>query len=223
MAKPIDLKSQYRKPKQARSQKTFNDMLAFTEDYLRDHDVSELSLTDLADGLNVAVGSAYHFFPSTDALLLALADRILAGFAEMSEAVESQNAETWHEIWRRVSAGARDQYRASKPAMTLILGPACSWQIRLADSEGNVAIAAAVASSLRRAFDFSFADNLEELVLRGIVISDAFWRKSVEEHETITDDYWEISVDAAIAYLGKFIPERLPLRTSKAEQSSVAS
>lgn len=222
MTNAVNLKSQYRRPKQARSQRTFNQLLDAAEAHLQNGNVNDFALNDLADSNGITVGSVYHFFPSKEALLLALADRALGKFAEMTEAIDVDGVSCWQDIWRRASTTARAQYIANKPAMMLIFGPACSWQIRLADAAGNNEIAAALASSMRRAFDFSFADNLEELCLRGIVISDAFWRTSFEEHGTITEDYAEISFDASVAYLSRFIPEKLPLRPQEDDQAQNA-
>ena len=212
MDNTINLKSQYRHPKQARSKKTFNQLLDGAEAHLANGNVDDFTLNDIADDKGITVGSVYHFFPSKEALLLALADRVLERFAEMAETINVEGVTCWQDIWRRTSATARDQYVADKPAMMLFFGPASSWQIRLTDAAGNKAIAAGLANSMRRVFDFSFADNLEELCLRGIVISDAFWRKSYEEYETITEAYQDISCDASIAYLSRYIPEKLPLR-----------
>lgn len=205
-----ELTYEYRRPKQERSQRKFNQILDYGEAFLDKHGHGEFALNDVAKDLDIAVGSVYHFFSSKDALLLALADRILDGFADMSARIDNESAETWQDIWRDASAMARDQYRASKPAMTLIFGPACGWEIRLADATGNIRIAEALARSLRRAFDFSFCENLDDLTLRGIVISDAFFRQSYLEHGTITDEYWQMSLDAAFAYLSGFIPKHLP-------------
>ena len=212
MDNAINLKSQYRRPKQKRSRKTFDQLLDGAEAHLASGNVSDFTLNDLADDKGITVGSVYHFFPSKEALLLALADRVMGRFAELTETIDVEGVTCWQDIWQRASVSARDQYINNKPAMMLIYGPACSWQIRLADAAGNKDIAAGLASSMRRVFDFSFADNLEELCLRGIVISDAFWRRSYEEHGTITETYREISFDASVAYLSRFIPEKLPLR-----------
>lgn len=212
---PIELKSQYRRPKQARSKIRFDQILDYTETLLENGPVSEITLNDIAEDLKIAVGSIYHFFPSQEALLLAAADRFLDRFADIPgehETSAGQPQQSWQSSYREVVEDGAAMYNSSKPTSILLLGQAFSWQIRLADAAGNQRIAVVWAESLTQDFDFSFVENLDEVLFQSIIVTDAFWRRSYEAHGTITDDYLKLSVEAGLAFLRQHFPEKVPLR-----------
>ncbi len=219
--KLVDLKSQYRRPKQERSKIKFNNILDYTESLLIAGKLKDLNLNDLAEEMDIAVGSVYHFFPSKNALLLAAADRFLDQFIALVDyrnLMFDGNIECWQDYFRNTAMQAAKTYNTSKPASILLLGQAFNWQIRLADAAGHRRMASVLVKTFNKISDFSFVDNLEDILLNSVVILNGFWQRSYEEYQKVTDKYFEVSIEASLAYLRIYLPEKIALRT-KATQS----
>ncbi len=210
----IDLKSQYRKPKQERSKIKFNQILDYTESLLIQDKLKGLNLNDIAEDMDIAVGSVYHFFPSKDALLLAVADRFLKLFTRMVDPVTielNENIHGWQDYFSNTAKQAIHIYNSSKPASILLLGQAYNWQIRLVDAAAHRRMANVLVKTFNKISDFSFIPNLDEILLNSIVILSGFWHRSYEEHERVTEKYIEVSIEAAIAYLNVYLPKELAI------------
>ncbi len=213
--KLVDHKSQYRYPKQERSKIKFNQILDHTESLLNVGKLKSINLNDIAEEMDIAVGSVYHFFPSKDALLLAAADRFLDQFTTMVDhrnLMINENIESWQDYFRNTALQGATIYNTSKPASILLLGQAFNWQIRLADAAGHRRMATVLTKTFNKISDFSFVQNLEEILLNSIVILDGFWQRSYEEHEKVTDKYFEVSIEASLAYLKLYLPEKIAIK-----------
>lgn len=213
--KLVDQKSLYRKPKQARSKIKFNQILDHTESLLAAGKLKSINLNDVADEMSIAVGSIYHFFPSKEALLLAAADRFINQLTQMLDPKNLQEdvyLSNWQDYFRKTAQKATDIYNTSKPASILLLGQAYNWQIRLVDAHGHRKMASVLSESFNTISDFSFTPNLKEILLNSIVILAGFWHRSYEEHEKITEKYFEVSIEASLAYLKLHLPEKLVLK-----------
>lgn len=202
----------YRLPKQARGRRTFEQILQCTERRLNDNPIADFTLNDIADDLNLSVGTVYHFFPKREALLLALADLKLEHITNLSHDFDVSTMTTWQDVLRKSTLVTRDYTTSSKAILTLIYGPACNWEIQKTDALWNKKIAKAMSETLQEIFNLSFIDNLEELIENAIVIHEAFLHHSVRETGTITEKYFELGLSAGFSYLGQFIPPRLTLR-----------
>ena len=221
MTQLTNIKHHYRRPKQKRGKEKFENILDFAEALIQDGQLETFTLPDIVDGLGISGGALYHFFPSKDALLVALTDRALNRFTDLVGTVDRQGIHSWRELIERVSRASWEYHLTTPSIMLLVFGPGSVWQVRLADSAGNARIAKSLALAFRETFDFSFIPEteLEELLLDLITIQDAFWRKSYEVHGTISEDYFERSIEAGVAYLKCRIPETVRFSTPTEHKS----
>ncbi len=91
-----------RAPAQARGQRRVEAILDAAAAMIREAGLEGLTVHGLAERAGTSIGSMYHFFPDLDAVIVALADRHLKGFAPLVAAVVERDARTWS----RMSAAA---------------------------------------------------------------------------------------------------------------------
>lgn len=217
-------KHQYRRPKQDRSKDKFDRVLDYATTQIEAGHLETFTLPEIVDGLGISGGALYYFFPSKEALLVALTDRALREFTDLIGTIDRRRVKSWRDVIVQASRNGRDHHVRTPSIMMLTLGPGYVWQVRLADTAGNARVATSLASALSEIFDFSFLDRsrLEELLLDFITMQDAFWRRSFEKHGTITDDYLQRGLDAGLAYLQLYIPENLRLSKTPNERARPA-
>lgn len=91
-----------RAPAQARGQRRVEAILDAAAAMIREAGLEGLTVHGLAERAGTSIGSMYHFFPDLDAVIVALADRHLKGFAPLVSAVVERDARAWS----RMSAAA---------------------------------------------------------------------------------------------------------------------
>lgn len=196
-----DQKYQYRTPKQARSRSRFDEILSRAEHYIELGQLEDFALSDLAQDIGIPVGSAYHFFPSKEAVLVALIHRIHDVFEKVLRKTASAPADTWHTLGRIAVEAVYDAYGESSVARTLILGPGYIWPVRLADAERNAANGRTMIQILGERFGTPTGPAADAAMVDAITIVDALFRKSYEEFGMITEPCLAGSVEEITAFL----------------------
>ncbi|MGX1197442.1 TetR/AcrR family transcriptional regulator [Parvibaculum sp. MBR-TMA-1.3b-4.2] len=87
-----------KRPKQARSQASFDAMLDATARLLARRGYEELTTNRIAEQAGVGIGTLYDFFPNKEALVAELTGRLMAGVVENMEqafAEASRMADPW--------------------------------------------------------------------------------------------------------------------------------
>jgi AcrR family transcriptional regulator len=93
-------------------------ILATAERLLETRPLGAISVDDLARGAGISRPTFYFYFPSKDAVLLTLLDRVAAEADATTSTVFDSAAAGTREGWARVLAGYHDTFRAHR-ALTL--------------------------------------------------------------------------------------------------------
>lgn len=93
------------------------DILATAERLLAERNVVDISVDDLARGAGISRPTFYFYFPSKEAVLLALLDRVAAEARQQAEIVLADVSAGVPEIWRRSVRGIIDTFRNHRALM----------------------------------------------------------------------------------------------------------
>ena len=201
----------FRRPRQARGQEKFEKILDAADALIADKGTADnLSLYDIADKAGVAVGSVYHFFPSNHAVLVALIERYDQRFGELVEdPVDASCIAGWRDVVWLQTERSRQYINETPGALIMILGSGQTWATRLADAEGDTAIAVSMVSAIRGFFNLPANPPPEKIIFNAIRMLEALWATSYLRHGLVTDDYAEETHKAMCAYLALYWPPYL--------------
>jgi AcrR family transcriptional regulator len=137
-----------RQPQRRPGQLRFQKLLDALDALLRDNNVQEVGLYQIAEQAGVPSASVYHFFPSKEAAFMALATVHHQALQELSQEPLPARPANWQELCReKVSAAAR--YHNDHPAaLRLFLGANISVEIKSADMSQYLRLAQARADML---------------------------------------------------------------------------
>jgi AcrR family transcriptional regulator len=200
--------AQPRKPERANGKLRYDALLRAAESLLEDGGAAHLTIQKLAKMAKVPMASVYHFFPSPEAVSVALAETYFAGFANLvQQPVLGRENLSWQDIVAIFMARTVTFYRDHRYAQTLVLGSDQGWHIRRADLENNRVIGEAIFVQICDKFPPSSHHQLRAAIIIGISIGDAVLSLSVAQHDTITPHFADEARIAVVAYLTmKFEP-----------------
>ncbi|PZQ94437.1 MAG: hypothetical protein DI533_22260 [Cereibacter sphaeroides] len=197
-----------RLPRRAPGKLRFELLVDAVDRLLAEHDASVISIQDIAEAADVPAPSIYHFFPSTAAAFVALAQRYLSVFQAMySEPLNHTALVGWEDIFRAKGGAAVDYFNTNIVSRKLFLGSDYSWQVRLADIQSNRTLATHIVGDYDRHFIVADREALVDKVEIAIGIGDSVWSFSYLHHGYVTDTYREEAFHAFHAYLRGYIPE----------------
>ena len=154
--------------------------------------------------------SIYHFFPTKNALFLALADRYFKHFRRASQASsERRSFPRWQELLAARQRAAVDYYNTHPAAMKLILGSQPFLEIHRSDASTNRIISEQAYAAFGRMYELPYIEDPHRKFLIAVAIGDAVWRTSFDEHGHIAPEYAEEATRATIAFYRTFLPEVL--------------
>lgn len=196
-----------RAPRRARGKLRYEMLLDVVDALLSEHDASIISLNTVAERANAPLASVYHYFPSSIALLVGLAQRYQQRFAEIfAEPINHDALDNWTDICRNHLERGRAFYHAHPVALRLLLGSDCAWQVRQADMEWNNSLGALQYRAYCRHFVLPLDPTLIERFAIAISLSDAVWSYSFSRNQRITDAMAIEALRAKIGYLGLYLP-----------------
>jgi AcrR family transcriptional regulator len=202
-----------RKPLQERGRARYEAILDVLEALLAETDWDQIGYYQIVERAGMPAASIYHFFPSKNALAMALADRYFVHFRQEAERFTANCAfPRWQDF---IAAGHRvtvEYYNNHPAAMKLILGAQPFMEIHRSDSTTNQIITGETVDSFRRMYELPYIQDPHRKFLIMLAIGDAIWRTSLDEHGYITPVYAEEATRAAIAYFRTFLPEDLQPR-----------
>ncbi|WP_176598256.1 MULTISPECIES: TetR/AcrR family transcriptional regulator [Sphingobium] len=204
-----------RAPQRVQGRLRFELLVDTTDRLISERGAGDLSLYDIAEAAGVPAASVYHFFPSMAAAVVAVAQRYLQIFEEII-ASDLDHAElvNWRDIFRIIGERARQFYNGHEVVRRLFLGSEYSWQVRMADIQGNESYARILARTYERHFHIADPDFLCPKIEIAIGLSDSVWSLSCLRHNIITDDYAVEAERAYHSYLTRYIAELAPKRTA---------
>ena len=197
-------KHKYRVPKQQRGRERFEDVLEVAKQYVENGKLETFTLVDILNDVDITVGSLYHFFPSKEALLVALTHRAHDEFEKGLQKSVHRPAENWQEFLKQAVTATRDIYMSAKFARIMILGPGYIWPVRLADSARNASAATQLMQVLSSRFDFPSDERMEARLYQAIVLMDAIFRTSYETMELITDEHLELVRETFVLFIQQY-------------------
>jgi AcrR family transcriptional regulator len=212
-APPADARSRPRRPSRERGVIRYKALLDATEALLQDHDPHEVGLYQIAKKAGVPPASVYHFFPTKGAAFLALAERYIQGFRDLSdEPVEAARLTSWQDLLAIRHARGAEYYNSHLPALKILLGGHPSWDIRQADLSYNAEMAREGYGYYDDAFHMPHVADPERMFLIAVGIADAIWAISFIRHGRITPEYQADALEACIAYCRMYLPEQVEPR-----------
>ena len=174
---------------------------AAEEIILENESLDGLTLQAIAAKAKVPRVSLYYFFPSIDAVIEALYQRILTRLiSELSQSFTKPDKD-WKKVMTRLMAEVRRHYRRNTVTTVLALTPPSPKMI----NEAHIVYGEAVASMLVAISGVPESKNLTMGCEIAAEIGTTIFRKSYLEEGTITDSYFAESVNAVIAYLSTVI------------------
>ena len=201
----------FRRPRQARGREKFEQILDAADRLIAETGTADdLSLYDIAEKAGVAAGSVYHFFPSNHAVLVALIERYDQKFEELvEEPIFEENVTDWQTVMWLQTERSRHYINATPGALIMILGSGQTWATRIADAEGDKAIAAKMIEAINFHFILPTTPDPGEIVYSAIRILEALWATSYLRHGSVTDDCAVETHKAICAYLSLYWPPYL--------------
>lgn len=209
-----------RRPAQERTRLRFEALLDAADRLLLAADTSKLGLYDVAAGAGVPPASAYHLFPTKEAVLVALGARYLEGLSRyITRPFEPGTVQSWQEFVVVEMIRAIDFYNDHPVMSKLFLGEYVIAEIRILDTRNVEAASASQYDRMNRVFHMPFVRHPELKFNALIGIYDGIWMTSYAKHGRITEDFARETERAALAYCATFLPPIAPLRAPHAAEA----
>ncbi|MFI2811370.1 MULTISPECIES: TetR/AcrR family transcriptional regulator [Microbulbifer] len=204
-----------RRPQRRNGREKYEKLLDSLEALLFAKEASEITLADLSDAAGVPTASIYHFFPSKDAAITALAERYFdTSFNEGAFRPAETEFSSWQEMVCLVCERALSYYQSNESMQKLRFGPDGSWAIRDLVLSNNQRLAQILYDSCMREFQLPDSNDWNSRFLVAISISDTLWSLSYTLYGRITDEMVSEAKRATIAYLKMYIGELLEKRVA---------
>jgi AcrR family transcriptional regulator len=205
-----------RKPAQERTRLRFEALLDAADRLLLADDTSRIGLYDIAAAAGMPPASAYHLFPTKEAVFVALAQRYLEGLnAHIVQPFEPGAVESWQQFVLVEMVRAIDFYNNHPVMGKLFFGDYVLPEIRALDTQNVEAASASHYHRMNRVFHMPFVRKPELKFNALIGIYDGIWMTSYARHGRITEDFARETETAALAYCATFLPPTVPLRAPR--------
>jgi AcrR family transcriptional regulator len=204
-------------PKWAAARARVDSILDAADDLIASRQLETVSLPLIARAAGVPASSLYHFFPSTEAILVALVRRYNAKQDILLEqALASAPRDSWQAMLRELAMVARAFYDENPVYTRLVLRTAAFGGLRQADDEHITELGRRMLEVLNQFFHMPDAPDLALRLGIAIALSDRIWALLPDQNGKISDMAFEESVLAMIAYLSNYLPPRMAARGTAA-------
>ncbi|MFT4266188.1 MAG: TetR/AcrR family transcriptional regulator [Xenophilus sp.] len=218
---PTDAPTPRKRPLQERGVVRYNKLLDAAHALLQSHELDEIGLYQIAKAAQVPPASAYHFFPTSGAVLLALAERYHAQFASVGQRVDTPGVTTWQGMLKLSLDEAVRIYNENLPICKLFLGSHTTRELVQSESGFNELIAGRMLAFYDQFFHMPRIRDAQGKFLIMLTLVDAVWSLSFTKHRRITPQLAEEALSVAIAYCRTFLPEVLELREAGGPRGDV--
>jgi AcrR family transcriptional regulator len=202
-----------RKPAQERTRLRFEVLLDAADRLLLHRETSKIGLYDIAAAADMPPASAYHLFPTKEAVLVALAERYLKGLgSHIVRPFEPGAVQCWQEFVAVEMVRAVEFYNDHPVMSKLFFGDHVLSEIRILDTRNVEVASASTYDRMDRVFCMPFVRRPELKFSALIGIYDGVWMTSYAKHGRITEAFARETERAALAYCATFLPSTLPLR-----------
>lgn len=202
-----------RRPARGRGQKRYEALIDATEFLLRSEDPDEVGLYRIAEQADVPPASVYHFFPTREAAFTAVAIRVTERLLEVHRApVRARQILSWQALFELDVGRAREFFTSNPAGMKILYGGYGGIDSGNVDRAVSTRIAISAYDRLNRLFHMPFMREASRMFEVRLAILDSLWSLSVRRHGSITQQYFDESLQACLSYSRTFLPERLELR-----------
>lgn len=202
-----------RRQSQKRSLARIEALLNAADQLLNERDPQNIGVYDIANLAGVPPTSAYHFFPTKEAAMLALAERYLRRLYEATAAPpDMSEVENWRDYVRDRYYKIVTFFNNNLPARKLLIGPAVGSDIKNLDINDVDRYSERWYSSINTYFVMPYIKYSSFKILNMISIQDGVWMTSYVKYGYISESFAKEGLRAVIAYLETFLPDAIPLR-----------
>ncbi|MDR3507809.1 MAG: TetR/AcrR family transcriptional regulator [Caulobacteraceae bacterium] len=194
-------------PKRAGAQARVDAILDAADALVASRPLETVSLPLIAQAAGAPPSSLYHFFPSTEAVLIALVRRYNDKLDSLlEETLQVIPPDSWQAMLRVLTARAR-AFHDQHPVYTrLILRTAAFSSLRQTDDEHITQMGRRMLQVLNAHFHMPDAPDLDLRLSVAIALSDRIWALFPDSDGMISDFSFEESQRAMIAYLSNYLP-----------------
>lgn len=211
-----------RAPSRGRGVLRYAALLDATAELLEEHAPDSIGLYQIAERAGVPPASVYHFLPTKEAAYVALASRCSEELLEIHRRpIEARAIKSWHDLYRIDARRAMEFYNGSQPYLKIIYGGYGGVDANHVDKVLALSFSCSSYDRLNRIFHMPVISEPEKKFEIRLGILDSVWQISVRRHGYITEEYFEESVKAAIAYGRIYIPDHLEPRELLIEATRV--
>ena len=189
---------------------------------LRTRRLTELTLSDVAAEAEVPKSSAYHYFADIEDLYVQLL-KIL--HEEMQAALDAPLAgpfANWPDVIARLLERGARRFAADAAAAQLLVGPEASPDLRLRVLKSDVTLGRIFERQIDVHFELPEVADRSVIFFRAVEIAGLMFCLSFIDHGRITKDMLSEATRATVAYLGLYVPARLPRRRAAASGGAAA-
>lgn len=202
-----------RAPSRGRGILRYAALLDATSELLHEQTPDAIGLYQIAERAGVPPASVYHFFPTKEAAYVALASRCSEEILDVHRApIEARLIERWQDLYRIDARRAMEFYNGNPPYLKIIYGSYGGVDAHNVDKVLALSFSTSSYDRLNRVYHMPYIRDPERKFEIRLGILDSVWQISVRRHGYITDEYFEESVAAAIAYARLYIPDHLEPR-----------
>lgn len=183
---------------------------------LRTRRLTALTLSDVAAEAEVPKSSAYHYFEDIEDLYVQL---LLVLHKEVQTALGAPLPgpfASWADIIARLMERGTRCFAADAAAQQLLVGPEASPDLRLRVLKCDVTLGQIFERQVDAHFQLPDIPDRSAIFFRAVEIAGLMFCLSFIDHGRITRDMMVEASRAAVAYLGLYIPAKLPRRRAAA-------
>jgi AcrR family transcriptional regulator len=180
---------------------------------VRDREITEVGLYDIAGAAKVPPASVYHLFPTKEAAFVALAERYLIGLnTYIVSPVRSGQVQRWQDFVTLELHRAIDYYNDNQVMSKLFFGANVIRDVRILDVKNVAAASATTYDRMNAVFEMPYIYDADTKYAALIGIYDGIWMTSYARHGRITEEFARETELAGLAYCETFLPAVIPLR-----------
>jgi len=198
-----------RRPQRKPGQVRFRKLLEALDELLITSSVQDIGLYQIAAKAKVPNASVYHFFPSTEAALLALAEVHHGALLELSKLPLEVPPLRWQDLFRQKVTSAAEYHNSHPAALRLFLGTNISLEVKSADVWQYHRLVEGRSQLLSGYFHMPRIPNWNRRLATYFALIDGVFSLSYSENGFIREDYIAEAHQAGIAYLRCYLPEIL--------------
>ncbi len=187
-------------------------LLSSARELLDERELDEISLGDVAARAGVPKGSAYHFYEDIKDLYAALLAVTEEELLKTQSRPITDTVRQWPDVVRVLLRRGVAFYNANRPSRQLQIGPKTPPELKLRDRRSDLALGRIIEQQMRAFFELPPIPNASRVFFCAVEIADLLFGLSVLEAGTITPEMGAEAERAVMAYLGTYLPAKLPRR-----------